>query len=235
MSENSLDKSLNIKQWAEEDRPREKLMLKGRQALSDAELLAIIIGTGTPKESAVELSKKILSLANNNLFLLGNLTLEDLTKVKGIGQAKAISIAAALEIGRRRKDSEPPKKIKIDSSKSAYEYIYQDLADLPHEEFYVVYLKRSNEVIEKMPLSKGGIAGTVVDVKIILKRAIELHASCLVLFHNHPSGNLKPSDADIDITNKIVEAGKFIDVSVLDHLIIGHNKYLSLKEESFIK
>jgi DNA repair protein RadC len=205
MSEYSQEKSLNIKQWAEEDRPREKLILKGRQALTDAELLAIIIGSGTPKESAVELSKKILSLANNNLFLLGNLTLEDLKKVKGIGEAKAISIAAALEIGRRRKDSEPPKKVKIDSSKSAYEYIYQDLSDLPHEEFYVVYLKRSNEVIEKMSLSKGGLAGTVVDVRIILKRAIELQASALVLFHNHPSGNLKPSGADLDITKKIIE------------------------------
>jgi DNA repair protein RadC len=234
MSEYSQEKSLNIKQWAEEDRPREKLILKGRQALSDAELLAIIIGSGTPKESAVELSKKILSLANNNLFLLGNLTLEDLKKVKGIGEAKAISIAAALEIGRRRKDSEPPKKVKIDSSKSAYEYIYQDLSDLPHEEFYVVYLKRSNEVIEKMSLSKGGLAGTVVDVRIILKRAIELQASALVLFHNHPSGNLKPSGADLDITKKIIEAGKFMDISVLDHLIIGHNKYLSLRDENLI-
>jgi DNA repair protein RadC len=234
MSEYSQEKSLNIKQWAEEDRPREKLILKGRQALTDAELLAIIIGSGTPKESAVELSKKILSLANNNLFLLGNLTLEDLKKVKGIGEAKAISIAAALEIGRRRKDSEPPKKVKIDSSKSAYEYIYQDLSDLPHEEFYVVYLKRSNEVIEKMSLSKGGLAGTVVDVRIILKRAIELQASALVLFHNHPSGNLKPSGADLDITKKIIEAGKFMDISVLDHLIIGHNKYLSLRDENLI-
>ncbi|MEI6523035.1 MAG: DNA repair protein RadC [Bacteroidota bacterium] len=234
MSEYSQEKSLNIKQWAEEDRPREKLILKGRQALTDAELLAIIIGSGTPKESAVELSKKILSLANNNLFLLGNLTLEDLKKVKGIGEAKAISIAAALEIGRRRKESEPPKKLKIDSSKSAYEYIYQDLSDLPHEEFYVVYLKRSNEVIEKMSLSKGGLAGTVVDVRIILKRAIELQASALVLFHNHPSGNLKPSGADLDITKKIIEAGKFMDISVLDHLIIGHNKYLSLRDENLI-
>ncbi len=234
MSEYSQEKSLNIKQWAEEDRPREKLILKGRQALTDAELLAIIIGSGTPKESAVELSKKILSLANNNLFLLGNLTLEDLKKVKGIGEAKAISIAAALEIGRRRKDSEPPKKVKIDSSKSAYEYIYQDLSDLPHEEFYVVYLKRSNEVIEKMSLSKGGLAGTVVDVRIILKRAIELQASALVLFHNHPSGNLKPSGADLDLTKKIIEAGKFMDISVLDHLIIGHNKYLSLRDENLI-
>ena len=234
MSEYSQEKSLNIKQWAEEDRPRVKLILKGRQALTDAELLAIIIGSGTPKESAVELSKKILSLANNNLFLLGNLTLEDLKKVKGIGEAKAISIAAALEIGRRRKDSEPPKKVKIDSSKSAYEYIYQDLSDLPHEEFYVVYLKRSNEVIEKMSLSKGGLAGTVVDVRIILKRAIELQASALVLFHNHPSGNLKPSGADLDITKKIIEAGKFMDISVLDHLIIGHNKYLSLRDENLI-
>jgi DNA repair protein RadC len=234
MYEYSQEKSLNIKQLSEEDRPREKLILKGRQALTDAELLAIIIGSGTPKESAVELSKKILSLANNNLFLLGNLTLEDLKKVKGIGEAKAISIAAALEIGRRRKESEPPKKLKIDSSKSAYEYIYQDLSDLPHEEFYVVYLKRSNEVIEKMSLSKGGLAGTVVDVRIILKRAIELQASALVLFHNHPSGNLKPSGADLDITKKIIEAGKFMDISVLDHLIIGHNKYLSLRDENLI-
>jgi DNA repair protein RadC len=234
VSENSQEKSLNIKQWAEEDRPREKLMLKGRQALSDAELLAIIIGSGTPKESAVELSKKILALANNNLFLLGNLTLEDLKKVKGIGEAKAISIAAALEIGRRRKEYEAPKKVKIDSSKSAYDYIYQDLCDLPHEEFYVVFLKRSNDVIEKMLLSKGGIAGTVVDVRIILKRAIELHASSVVLYHNHPSGNLKPSQADIEITKKIIEAGKFIDVSVLDHLIIGHNSYLSLRDQSLI-
>lgn len=234
MSEYSKEKSLNIKQWAEEDRPREKLILKGRHALSDAELLAIIIGSGTPKESAVELSKKILSLANNNLFLLGNLTLEDLKKVKGIGEAKAISIAAALEIGRRRKESEPPKKVKIDSSKSAYEYIYQDLSDLPHEEFYVVYLKRSNEVIEKMSLSKGGLAGTVVDVRIILKRALELQASALVLYHNHPSGNLKPSGADLDITKKIIEAGKFMDIFILDHLIIGHNKYLSFRDENLI-
>jgi DNA repair protein RadC len=196
--------------------------------------LAIIIGSGTPKESAVELSKKILSLANNNLFLLGNLTLEDLKKVKGIGEAKAISIAAALEIGRRRKDSEPPKKVKIDSSKSAYEYIYQDLSDLPHEEFYVVYVNQANEIILTKQISKGGISGTAVDGKIIFNYALQCQATGFFMSHNHPSGNLNPSESDIRLTKSIREFGKYIDIAMIDHLIFTDNGYFSFADQGLL-
>ncbi len=210
---------LNIKQWAEEDRPREKLLLKGKNALSDAELIAILIGSGNRNETAVELSKKILASVNNDLNQLAKLNLTDLMKFNGIGEAKAITIAAALELGRRRKESIEEKKIAINSSKIAYEVISDVLSDLPHEEFWVLYLNRKNEVIKKEHISKGGVTGTVADGKIIFKHAINHLASSIILCHNHPSGNLNPSEMDIKLTKKLKEIGQLMDTPVIDHII----------------
>lgn len=228
------EENFNIKSWAEEDRPREKLILKGRNALSDAELIAILIGSGSRKETAVQLSKKILSSINNDLNKLGKLTISDLTKFNGIGEAKAISIIAALELGRRRKDAESEKKEIIKSSNDAYTIMLNVLSDLPHEEFWVVYLNRKNEVLKKENISKGGINGTVADVKIIFKHAIEQLASSIVLFHNHPSGSLTPSNEDIKLTKKIKETGVLMDTAVIDHIIIGEKKYYSFADEGIL-
>lgn len=228
------EENFNIKSWAEEDRPREKLILKGRNALSDAELIAILIGSGNRKETAVQLSKKILSSINNDLNKLGKLTISDLTKFNGIGKAKAISIIAALELGRRRKDSESEKKETIKSSNDAYKIMLNVLSDLPHEEFWVVYLNRKNEVLKKENISKGGINGTVADVKIIFKHAIEQLASSIVLFHNHPSGSLTPSNEDIKLTKKIKDTGVLMDTPVIDHIIIGEKKYYSFADEGIL-
>jgi DNA repair protein RadC len=226
--------NLNIKSWAEEDRPREKLILKGRNALSDAELIAILIGSGNKEDTAVELSKKILSSINNDLNQLGKLTVNDLMQFNGIGEAKAISIIAALELGRRRKQSASDKKPIIQSSKDAFEVINSVLSDLTHEEFWVIYLNRRNEVIKKEFISKGGVSGTVADIKIIFKVALETLSSAIVLCHNHPSGNLKPSEADIQLTKKIKETGKVMDILVIDHLIIGDKNYYSFADEGMI-
>ncbi len=228
------EENFNIKSWAEEDRPREKLILKGRNALSDAELIAILIGSGNRKETAVQLSKKILSSINNDLNKLGKLTISDLTKFNGIGKAKAISIIAALELGRRRKDSESEKKETIKSSNDAYTIMLNVFSDLPHEEFWVVYLNRKNEVLKKENISKGGINGTVADVKIIFKHAIEQLASSIVLFHNHPSGSLTPSNEDIKLTKKIKDTGVLMDTPVIDHIIIGEKKYYSFADEGIL-
>jgi DNA repair protein RadC len=225
---------LNIKAWAEEDRPREKLALKGKSTLSDAELIAILIGSGNRNETAVELSKKILSTINNDLNKLGKLTISDLTQFNGIGEAKAISIIAALELGRRRKDSGIEKKAAIKSSNDAYNVISDVLSDLPHEEFWVIYLNKKNEVIKKENISKGGIDSTIADTKIIFKHAIEQLASAIILCHNHPSGNLKPSNADIKLTKKLKETGIMLDTPVLDHLIIGEKDYFSFADEGII-
>lgn len=225
---------LNIKQWAEEDRPREKLLLKGKNALSDAELIAILISSGNKNETAVELAKRILASVNNDLNQLAKLNLTDLMKFNGIGEAKAITIAAALELGRRRKESTEEKKIKIGSSKNAYEAINDVLSDLPHEEFWVLYLNRKNEVIKKENISKGGIVGTVADGKIIFKHAVNHLASAIILCHNHPSGNLKPSDADIKLTKKLKEIGQLMDTPVVDHIIIGNNNYFSFADENLL-
>ena len=195
---------LSIKDWAIEDRPREKLIAKGLQSLSDAELIAILIGSGNREETAVELSKRILKSAGNNLNTLGKLNLNDLQKFKGIGDAKAITIVAALELGRRRKLSEIVERKIIRSSKDIFEFFHPILADLPHEEFWVVFLNQSNKIIDKYRVSQGGIAGTVIDVRLIMKAAIEKLASGIILCHNHPSGNLKPSGSDIKITKKCV-------------------------------
>lgn len=225
---------LNIKSWAEEDRPREKLVLKGKNALSDAELIAILIGSGNKTETAVELSKKILASVNNDLNQLAKLNLVDLMKFNGIGEAKAISIAAALELGRRRKESTEEKKIKIGSSKNAYEAINDVLSDLPHEEFWVLYLNRKNEIIKRENISKGGVTGTVADGKIIFKNAVNLLASSVILCHNHPSGNLSPSQADIQLTKKMKEIGVVMDTPVIDHIIVGNNNYFSFADENLL-
>lgn len=225
---------LNIRSWAEEDRPREKLVLKGKNTLSDAELIAILIGSGNKTETAVELSKKILASVNNDLNQLAKLNLVDLMKFNGIGEAKAISIAAALELGRRRKESTEEKKIKIGSSKNAYEAINDVLSDLPHEEFWVLYLNRKNEIIKRENISKGGVTGTVADGKIIFKNAVNLLASSVILCHNHPSGNLSPSQADIQLTKKMKEIGVIMDTPVIDHIIVGNNNYFSFADENLL-
>lgn len=229
-----LHEKLNIKHWAEEDRPREKLLIKGKNSLSDAELIAILIGSGNKKETAVELSKKILSSVNNDLNALAKLTISDLVKFNGIGTAKAISIVAALELGRRRKAIDTTFKSIISSSKLAYNEIYGQLSDLPHEEFWVMYLNRKNEILKKVNISKGGITGTIADSKIIFKNAIENLASGIILCHNHPSGSLKPSQADVNLTKRLCEIGKLMETQVLDHLIVGENDYYSFADNGLL-
>jgi len=225
---------LNIKAWAEEDRPREKLLNKGRNALSDAELIAILIGSGNRNETAVELSKRILASIENDLNKLGRMSIKELMQFKGIGEAKAISIAAAVELGRRRKSTDAALKKNISSSKDAFDEMVGVMTDLPHEEFWVMYLDRRNAVIKKMNVSKGGVTGTVADSKIIFKEAIQLLASAVILLHNHPSGNLKPSDADIQLTKKMVEIGKIMETPVLDHLIITDKGYFSFSDQGLM-
>lgn len=229
MSESS--GGLNILSWAEEDRPREKLLLKGRSALSDAELIAILIGSGTKSLSAVDVGKQILGLAANNLNELAKFSVKDLQKVKGIGEAKAIAIVSALELGRRRKDEGFSEKVRITSSNDIYELMKPELLDLPKEEFWVILLNRANRLIKKEQISSGGISGTVADPKIIFKAALDLYASSIILVHNHPSGNLKPSQADINLTNKMKEAGKMLEIPILDHIIFGNEGYLSFADE----
>jgi DNA repair protein RadC len=226
--------TLNIKSWAEADRPREKLIDKGRQILSEAELIAILIGSGSRNETAVELSKRILSTVENNLNELGKLSVKDLTKFKGIGEAKAISIVAALELGRRRKDTEIKKRDRITTSKDVFDIMKTTMLDLPHEEFWILLLNRANVVIKKEMISRGGVSGTVVDTKIIFKTAVEHYASSLIICHNHPSGNLKPSEADIRITKSIKEAGKIMEIPLVDHLIITDTEYYSFADEGIL-
>jgi DNA repair protein RadC len=223
--------SLTIKSWAEEDRPREKLLEKGRHVLTEAELIAILIGSGNREETAVELSKRILVSVGNNLNELGKLTVSELSRFKGIGEAKAISIIAALELGRRRKETEITKREKITSSKDVFELMRPLMIDLPHEEFWLLMLNRANVVIKKEIISRGGVAGTVVDNRIIFKTALENYASSIIVCHNHPSGNLKPSDADLSITKKIKEVGKIMEIQLLDHLIITENGFYSFVDQ----
>lgn len=225
--------SFPIKQWAEDDKPREKLMLKGKQALSDAELLAILIGSGSRNESAVDLSKRIVASVAN-LKALGRLSLKQLTEFKGIGEAKGITILAAMELGRRRGSEEEVELKKITSSKSVFEIMHPIIGDLVHEEFWVLYLNNSNKVVYKSQLSKGGITGTVVDVRLVFKMALEQNAVSMILSHNHPSGILKASDQDISITKKIKDAGKSLDISVLDHIIITNYSYFSFADEGML-
>ena len=220
-----------INQWAEDDRPREKMLLKGKSVLSDSELLAILIGSGSRNESAVRLCQRILSSVNNNLNQLSKLSIIQLMEFKGIGEAKAISIVAALELGRRRRSEEAAEFQKITSSKAVFEIMQPLIGELHHEEFWVLYLNNSNKVLHKSQLSKGGMTGTIVDVRIIFKTALECNATSLILAHNHPSGKLQASNADIEITKKLKIAGQQMDILVLDHVIITESGFYSFNDE----
>ncbi len=225
--------NFTIKQWASEDRPREKLLIKGIASLSDAELLAILLSTGTKNLSAVALAKKILASVSNNLHILGKQSVNDLKKIDGIGNAKAISIIAALELGRRRKKTDVERK-KINNSQIIFDIFQPLLGDLPYEEFWVLYLNRSNGIIDKEKISLGGTAGTIIDVKIIVKHGIEKLAANIVLVHNHPSGNIQPSNMDKKITEKIKKAANLLDIETIDHVIIGDTKYYSFADEGLL-
>lgn len=224
----------SIKSWAEEDRPREKMLAKGKEALSNAELIAILIGSGNYKESAVDLSRRILRDNNDNLIELSRLTINDLLRYKGIGEAKAVSIAAALELGKRRRFSEALEKPCIKNSKLAYECFYAHLSDLNHEQFWIMLLNNANKVIKLEKIGVGGMTGTTADPKKIFKSALENNATNIMLCHNHPSGNILPSNADKQITNNIIKAGQFLEIKVLDHIIIGNNSYFSFADEGLM-
>jgi len=226
--------SFSIKNWSQDDQPREKLLYKGKAVLSDSELVAILIGSGNREESAVALCKRILASVDNNLSELGKLSIKQLIEFKGIGKAKAITIAAALELGRRRRGEEALKKKKISSSVSVFELMQPIIGELLHEEFWVIYMNNSNKVIQKNLLSKGGITGTFVDVRLTLKNALEVGATGIILAHNHPSGTLKPSEADKQLTKKLKTAAESLDIKVLDHLIITEKSYFSFADENLL-
>jgi len=229
-----VSKNISIKNWSEDDRPREKLVLKGRSVLSDAELIAILIGSGSREESAVALSKRILAQAENNLSELGRLSIKDLMKFKGIGEAKAVTIAAALELGRRRNGGDTLSRKRISSSKDAFLLLQPVIGDLPHEEFWVLFLSNSNKVLRKEQISKGGFTGTLVDVRMVMKMAIELGAVAMILAHNHPSGVLKPSEKDKLLTRKLSTAAQSLDIKVLDHIIVTEKAYFSFADEDIL-
>lgn len=225
---------LTMKTWAEEDRPREKFMLKGRHSLSDAELIAILLGSGTRDETAVELARRILNGCGNDLQALGKMNQTDLTAFHGVGPAKAVTLMAALELGRRRRDTHPVESKKITSSREAASVFQPLLGDLPHEEFWVMFLNRANIFLSHRQISKGGMSGTVADPRIIFQMALQEKATGIILCHNHPSGNLQPSEADLRLTRNLVEAGKVLEISVLDHLIVTQGGYFSFADEGKI-
>jgi DNA repair protein RadC len=229
-----LQKSLSIKSWSEDDRPREKLLHKGKSALSDAELLAILIGSGNREESAVDLCKRILSDKEHQLKKLSKMSIKELQNYKGIGEAKAISIIAALEIGKRHGNSELPIFPKITSSQDAFKVLKSIIGDLEHEEFWALFLDNSNKVINKLQVSKGGITSTVVDIRLIFKKAITSGAVSIILAHNHPSGTLKPSRQDIKLTEKFKNASEIMDIKLLDHLIVTDKSYFSFADDQLI-
>lgn len=233
-----MSESQGIKQWDEQDRPREKLLSQGARSLTDSELLAILIRAGSRKETAVEVSRRLLARAGNDINELGKWSVEKIqqTGIKGLGKVKAITIVAALELGKRRKDFEQSTKEipRITASSHAYDILYSRLNNLHHEEFWILFLSRNNSVVKDERISAGGVAGTVVDSKILYKRALELNASFLVLAHNHPSGNLQPSTEDIKLTEKLVAAGKMLDIKVLDHIIIAGSSYFSFADEGLL-
>ncbi|MEM9143133.1 MAG: DNA repair protein RadC [Bacteroidota bacterium] len=226
--------SFSIKHWAQDDRPREKLIKKGRAALSDAELLAILIGSGSKNESAVSLAKRILASSDNSLNQLGRLSIRQLQKFRGIGQAKAVSIAAALEIGRRRGGEQALQIPKIGSSKEVFELLYPSLGELGHEEFWILYLNNANGVLHTGQVSKGGLTGTLVDVRLVMKQALELGAVALILAHNHPSGSLRPSEADKAVTQKLKSAAAALDIRILDHVIVAQKDYYSFADAGIL-
>lgn len=224
--------NLTIRNWAVEDRPREKLIQKGVYSLSDVELIALLIGSGTKNSSAVEVARKILSHAGNSLEKMGKFTFTDLKKHKGIGQARAVTILAALELGRRRSASSTHEAEKINCSSDAFKLMHPILGDLVHEEFWILLLNRSHKIIAIKRISQGGITGTVTDIRMILKLALDNLATSIILCHNHPSGNLQPSDADISITQRINDSGNIMDIALLDHIIIGGSHYYSFADET---
>lgn len=223
-----------IHTWAEADRPREKMLLKGKQSLSDAELIAILLGSGTVGETAVGLAQRILAAVENNLHELGKRSIPELKRFKGVGEAKAITIAAALELGRRRQLTDLRERPRIATSRDAFNVIAAFLADLHHEEFWLLLLNKASEVIAREKLSSGGASGTVADVKIAFKIALDARAAAIIAVHNHPSGNLQPSEADIDLTRKMKDAGKMLDLPLLDHLIVSERGYYSFADEGLI-
>lgn len=226
-----------ISRWAEDDRPREKLEKKGKEALSDAELIAILLGSGSRNTSAVDLAKEILLAVNNDLDELGRLTIKLLSRHTGVGPAKAITVIAALELGRRRKHTPKADKKKVTSSKDVWDYMYPFLADLDHEEFYVLLLNRANICLEHHQISKGGTSATYVDVKLLFRKILEgsnTIPSSIIICHNHPSGNLNPSKADIDLTKKIKSAGQLLDITVLDHIIFTNESFYSLNDNGLM-
>lgn len=227
-------KMRSIKDWAEDDRPREKMMKKGISALSNAELLAILFGTGTRNESAVELARKVLSRSGNNLNLLARMNLKEICEVKGIGEAKAITLLTALELGRRRTTDEAVARKQIKTSRDVFDVFGPRLGDLPHEEFWILLLRQSNTIIEEVKISMGGITGTVTDVRMILKTAIDKMACSLILCHNHPSGTLAPSEQDKEITRKIKDGGKLLDITVIDHIIVTAADYYSFSDNNIL-
>ncbi len=224
----------SIKNWMADDRPREKMQMKGAEALSNSELLAILINNGSKEKSALDLAKEVLALGQNNLNELGKLTLSDLQKIKGIGEAKAITIASALELGRRRQSSELLLKNTVRTSGEIANYLRVVLRDYTHEVFAVVFLNRANKILSFQIISVGGLTGTVADPRVILKKAIEAEATSIVLSHNHPSGSLKPSRADEELTEKIKQAAVFLDIRVLDHIIVSDEGYFSFADEGLI-
>lgn len=226
--------SFSIKNWSQDDQPREKLRDKGKSTLSDAELVAILIGSGNREESAVDLCKRILASVENNLNTLGKVSIKQLMAFKGIGEAKAITIAAAMELGRRRRNEGVLKLEKIASSKDVFNIMQPLIGELSHEEFWVLYLNNSNKVIQKYQLSKGGITGTLVDVRLVLKNALQLGATSLILSHNHPSGTLNPSESDKTITKKLKIASQSLDIKVLDHIIVTEKAYFSFADENLM-
>lgn len=223
-----------IKTWAEDDRPREKLMLKGRSTLSDAELLAILIGSGTREKSAVELAQEMLDFSENDLQVFSKFTLTDLCKFKGIGEAKAITILAALELGRRRKVADKKERVQIKTSAQLYELLHPIYEDLRHEEFHIILLNRANEIIRIQKISQGGMSSTIVDAKVVFKTAIDFGASTIVLSHNHPSGSLVPSSRDTKMTQELVQFGKILDLLIIDHIIYTDNGYFSFSDKGVL-
>lgn len=224
------EKRLTIKDLAEDDRPREKMERKGASSLSDAELIAILIRVGNASETAVDVAQRLLGQVNNSLNELARLSLHQLTRIKGIGRTKAITIQAALELGRRRNAEGPINRERIFSSRSVIDLLQPALADLPHEEFWVLLLNKSNRIIERIKVSQGGVGGTVVDPKLVLKHAVERLASALIVVHNHPSGNPQPSDKDIALTEKLKNAAQFFDITLLDHVIITDGECYSFAD-----
>ncbi|MCP4312224.1 MAG: DNA repair protein RadC [Bacteroidetes bacterium] len=227
-------KSGTLKSWAVEERPREKVMANGIQYLSDTELIAILMGSGTRNTTAVELARNVLGGVGNNLHELGRQTISDLQKVKGVGPAKAISVMAAMELGRRRSGTHLVEKVPVKSSETVFNLFHPLVGDLEHEEFWLLMLNRANRVLGRFKVSQGGLSGTVIDTRIILKKALDNLASSIIVCHNHPSGNKQPSDADVKITEKLKKAAEMLEIKFLDHVIIADKSYFSFADEGLI-